>query len=108
MSRLGEARYTNPLTITVRWDEKALVRATAEENNLTVTEVVRLCVAACLGVAAEDGEITSVEHAKLRPPSAADMRSAMWVEKLRGAKLLEAKRSRQRRGAVLENIETEE
>jgi hypothetical protein len=90
------ARYTCPLTVTIRPDERALLDAYAAENSMTITELVRSCLRDKLGVADAQGDITRPSTAILLTPSKTAVRRLVRLQEQRGLALLEAKRDRQR------------
>lgn len=98
MSRVTEARYTNPLTVTVRADEKALLHAYAESNDMTLTELVRAALAQMLGsVEPRTCKIIPVAARALVAPPTSSVRRKLAVEEARGEEMLLAKRARQRK-----------
>jgi hypothetical protein len=90
------ARYTCPLTVTIRPDERALLDAYAAENSMTITELVRDALAYRLGRTDTRGEVAHVSVTELKRPPATAVRRLVRLQEQRGLALLEAKRDRQR------------
>lgn len=97
MTRRTEARYTSPLTTTIRPDERGLLNAYATANGLTITEVLRAAVNGYLGTVTDKAGTVEYRPAQaLVAPDASLVRREVRAEEKRAAEKLAAKRARQR------------